>query len=80
MSAVLYPTVLLGLGRFGREVVDTITRGLEREEPLLSTLCCPAQEVGAGLGERLEPLLRAQCSIQHLHAIVQAVQQLGRGR
>ena len=59
MSAVLYPTVLLGLGRFGREVVETITRGLEREEPLLATLTCPADQVGAELNARLEPLLRA---------------------
>lgn len=59
-GAVAYPTVLVGLGRFGHEVVDRALLSLDADSPLLAPLRCEAgSAVAAGLHPLLEELLRA---------------------
>jgi hypothetical protein len=58
-AAVVYPTVLVGLGKFGHEVVDRVLHSLDGSAPLLGVLRCEAGGVGAGLQPLLEELLRA---------------------
>lgn len=60
MSAVAHPIVLVGLGRFGHEVVDRALLSLEADSPLLASLRCEAgTAVASGLHPLLEELLRA---------------------
>lgn len=58
-AAVSYPTVLLGLGRFGHEVIGRALQSLEASSPLLGVLRCEPSGVAAGLQPLLEDLLRA---------------------
>lgn len=58
-AAVSYPTVLLGLGRFGQEVIGRTLQSLEASSPLLGVLRCEPSGVAAGLQPLLEDLLRA---------------------
>jgi hypothetical protein len=58
-AAVSYPTVLLGLGRFGHEVIGRTLQSLEASSPLLGVLRCEPSGVAAGLQPLLEELLRA---------------------
>jgi hypothetical protein len=58
-AAVSYPTVLLGLGRFGQEVIGRALQSLEASSPLLGVLRCEPSGVAAGLQPLLEDLLRA---------------------
>jgi hypothetical protein len=58
-TAVSYPTVLLGLGRFGHEVIGRTLQSLEASSPLLGVLRCEPSGVAAGLQPLLEELLRA---------------------
>ena len=58
-AAVSYPTVLLGLGRFGQEVIGRALQSLEVSSPLLGVLRCEPSGVAAGLQPLLEELLRA---------------------
>lgn len=58
-AAVSYPTVLLGLGRFGHEVIGRTLQSLEASSPLLDVLRCEPSGVAAGLQPILENLLRA---------------------
>ncbi|MCY1076158.1 hypothetical protein [Archangium lansingense] len=58
-AAVSYPTVLLGLGRFGQEVIGRTLQSLEASSPLLGVLRCEPSGVAAGLQPLLEELLRA---------------------
>ncbi|QRO00337.1 hypothetical protein JRI60_15550 [Archangium violaceum] len=58
-AAVSYPTVLLGLGRFGHEVIGRALQSLEASSPLLGVLRCEPSGVAAGLRPLLEDLLRA---------------------
>ncbi len=58
-TAVSYPTVLLGLGRFGHEVIGRTLQSLEASSPLLGVLRCEPSGVAAGLQPLLEDLLRA---------------------
>jgi hypothetical protein len=59
LDAVSYPTVLLGLGRFGHEVIGRALQSLEASSPLLGVLRCEPSGVAAGLQPLLEDLLRA---------------------
>jgi hypothetical protein len=59
LDAVSYPTVLLGLGRFGHEVIGRTLQSLEASSPLLGVLRCEPSGVAAGLQPLLEDLLRA---------------------
>jgi hypothetical protein len=58
-AAVVYPTVLVGLGRFGHEVVDRVLHSLDGGSPLLGVLRCEPGGLAAGLQPLLEELLRA---------------------
>lgn len=58
-AAVSYPTVLLGLGRFGQEVIGRVLQSLEVSSPLLGVLRCEPSGVAAELQPQLEELLRA---------------------
>ena len=51
--------VLVGLGKFGHEVVDRVLHSLDGGSPLLGVLRCEAGGVAAGLQPLLEELLRA---------------------
>ncbi len=58
MSAVVYPTVAIGVAGFGGRVVGRIRDSLDRDEPLLRTVRCPAAEVGSELHSTLGSLLQ----------------------
>jgi hypothetical protein len=58
-AAVSYPTVLVGLGRFGQEVIGRTLQSLEASSPLLGVLRCEPSGVADGLQPLLEELLRA---------------------
>jgi len=59
VSAVVYPTVALGVAGFGGRVVGRVRDALDRDEPLLRTVECPAGEVGSELHATLGSLLQA---------------------
>lgn len=58
-ATVTHPTVLLGLGRFGHEVLERVQQSLDTASPLLRVLRCEPSGVSAGLQPLLEELLRA---------------------
>lgn len=58
-TTVTHPTVLLGLGRFGHEVLERVQQSLDTASPLLRVLRCEPSGVSAGLQPLLEELLRA---------------------
>ncbi len=57
-ATVSYPTVLLGLGRFGQEVLGRVLQSLDVSSPLLGVLRCEPSGVASGLQPLLEELLR----------------------
>ncbi len=57
-ATVSYPTVLLGLGRFGQEVLGRVLQSLDASSPLLGVLRCEPSGVATGLQPLLEELLR----------------------
>ena len=59
MSAVSYPTVLLGVGRFGAEVVERTTGMLDERPELLQSVIGEPAELPERLAPVLEQLLRA---------------------
>lgn len=64
---VVYPTVALGVGNLGSEVVDRLSASLDSEEPLLSILTCrDASQVGQQLSGTLQLLLEAGRNDGHL--------------
>ncbi len=59
MTAVVYPTVTLGVAGFGGRVVQRMQDALDRDEPMLRSVSCDAAEVGTQLHASLDTLLRA---------------------
>lgn len=64
---VVYPTVAMGIGAFGVDIVDRLTASLDSEEPLLSAMrCADVHQVERKLSAELQTLLEAGRNSAHI--------------